>query len=107
MPVNSHVFGGDPCPGTSKYVEVHYACVNSDASNGLKSMTDSATTRPPLPPWLQKTAEIWNEEDDGGGGRGKEEGGEENNVVRKPILVQVSVVRWSTSQMIHWATGCQ
>ncbi len=25
MPVNSRVFG-DPCPGTNKYVEVHYAC---------------------------------------------------------------------------------
>ena len=27
MRVSSHMFGGDPCPGTSKYVEVHYACV--------------------------------------------------------------------------------
>ncbi len=26
MAVNSHVFG-DPCPGTKKYVEVHYACL--------------------------------------------------------------------------------
>lgn len=29
MSVNSRVFG-DPCPGTQKYVEVHYACAPKD-----------------------------------------------------------------------------
>ena len=42
MSVNSNVFG-DPCPGTHKYVEVHYAC--SPAST-------TTTTRRPLPPWF-------------------------------------------------------
>ena len=57
MEVNSRIFGGDPCPGTKKYVEVHYACADADdktigsgdgAGNAL-----SATTSEPLPPWLQ------------------------------------------------------
>ena len=31
MPVSSALFG-DPCPGTSKYVEVHYTCTPSQVS---------------------------------------------------------------------------
>ena len=41
VPVNSDVFG-DPCPGTHKYVEIHYTC----------SPKTSPTTRRPLPPWF-------------------------------------------------------
>ena len=58
MEVNSRIFGGDPCPATKKYVEVHYACADNaddqsvggggDAANAV-----SATTSEPLPPWLQ------------------------------------------------------
>jgi hypothetical protein len=44
--VSSQIFG-DPCPGTHKYVEIHYACVSQfAASAGSKSST------PKLPPWL-------------------------------------------------------
>lgn len=39
VPVSSDLFG-DPCPGTHKYVEIHYTC---------SPKTD--TTRRPLPPW--------------------------------------------------------
>ena len=42
MNVNSNVFG-DPCPGTHKYVEVHYAC---------SPQFTTTTTRRPLPPWF-------------------------------------------------------
>lgn len=42
MLVNSDVFG-DPCPGTHKYVEVHFAC----APRVL-----ATTTKRPLPPWF-------------------------------------------------------
>jgi len=42
VPVNSSIFG-DPCPGTSKYVEVHFSC---------KSLTTTAVTKKPQPPWL-------------------------------------------------------
>ena len=52
MWVNSDVFG-DPCPGTHKYVEVHFAC----APRVL-----ATTTKRPLPPWfLQGGADnLWN-----------------------------------------------
>ena len=52
MDVNSEVFG-DPCPGTHKYVEVHFAC----APRLL-----ATTTKRPLPPWfLQGGADnLWN-----------------------------------------------
>ena len=52
MEVNSEVFG-DPCPGTHKYVEVHFAC----APRLL-----ATTTKRPLPPWfLQGGADnLWN-----------------------------------------------
>lgn len=37
---------GDPCPGTHKYLEAHYQCV--DASQ----LTTTSTQRPVVPPWL-------------------------------------------------------
>ena len=42
VPVDSEIFG-DPCPGTHKYVEVHYTCV---------PQSSSTTTNKPRPPWL-------------------------------------------------------
>jgi len=39
--VSSDLFG-DPCPGTHKYVEIHYTC---------SPKTSDITRRPPLPPW--------------------------------------------------------
>ena len=53
MPVNSEVFG-DPCPGTHKYVEVHYAC---------KSKAAASTTKKPLPPWFLESGagDIWSQ----------------------------------------------
>lgn len=42
IPVDSSIFG-DPCPGTNKYVEVHYTC---------EPVKTPATTAKPLPPWL-------------------------------------------------------
>ena len=42
VPVNSSIFG-DPCPGSSKYVEVHFTCIKLPAST---------TTPKPRPPWL-------------------------------------------------------
>ena len=52
MWVNSDVFG-DPCPGTHKYVEVHFACAPRILAT---------TTKRPLPPWfLQGGADnLWN-----------------------------------------------
>jgi hypothetical protein len=52
MEVNSHIFG-DPCPGTHKYVEVHFACAPRILAT---------TTKRPLPPWfLQSGADnLWN-----------------------------------------------
>ena len=55
MPVNSHIFGEDPCPGTRKYVEVHFACIDSRLSSGLKSLKPPSTK----PPWLKTSEEIW------------------------------------------------
>ncbi|CAH1982600.1 unnamed protein product [Acanthoscelides obtectus] len=40
--VNNELFG-DPCPGTSKYIEAHYECDNA---------TTTTTTTRPSPPWL-------------------------------------------------------
>merc|ERR1719219_1753153 len=42
IPVDSNIFG-DPCPGTNKYVEVHYTC---------EPIQSPSTTAKPLPPWL-------------------------------------------------------
>ena len=54
MPVNSAIFGGDPCPGTHKYVEVHYAC--------MAKHEQATTKRPQMPRWyLEANAgELWN-----------------------------------------------
>ena len=38
---------GDPCPGTHKYVEIHYACVSQSAGP-----VSGKTSTPKLPPWL-------------------------------------------------------
>ena len=52
VPVSSDLFG-DPCPGTHKYVEIHYTC---------SPKTSDITRRPPLPPWylqpVQKPDEV-------------------------------------------------
>ena len=42
FPVSSSLFG-DPCPGTGKYIEVHYQCVR---------MKDVTTKQQPVPPWF-------------------------------------------------------
>merc|ERR1719400_2398147 len=38
-------FGGDPCPGTGKYLEVYFGCFP-------ETSTTTSTTQNPLPPWL-------------------------------------------------------
>jgi len=38
-------FGGDPCPGVPKYLEVYFGCFT-------ESTTSTTTTPNPLPPWL-------------------------------------------------------
>ena len=48
IPVDSTIFG-DPCPGTNKYVEVHYYC---KAQKQSSNTGHSGTTNKPLPPWL-------------------------------------------------------
>ncbi|XP_042878351.1 latrophilin Cirl-like isoform X5 [Penaeus japonicus] len=45
MPVNSETFG-DNCPGTYKYIEVHYSCLLD---------TTTTTTSRPRPPWYLPT----------------------------------------------------
>ena len=46
--MDSAIFG-DPCPGTNKYVEVHYTC---KAQKQFSNTRHSGTTNKPLPPWL-------------------------------------------------------
>jgi len=41
--VTSQLFGGDPCPGTGKYIEVHYQC---------QSQPTQTSAPPAPPPWL-------------------------------------------------------
>jgi len=43
FPVTSELFGGDPCPGTGKYIEVHYQC---------QSQPTQTSAPPAPPPWL-------------------------------------------------------
>ena len=50
VPVESSHFP-DSCPGTSKYLEIHYACISQSKSSGSQS------TNQLLPPWLQKQQE--------------------------------------------------
>ena len=42
----------DACPGTSKYLEVHYACVNN------RNPDDSASRARKIPPWMRKQNEL-------------------------------------------------
>ncbi|CAL4223886.1 unnamed protein product, partial [Meganyctiphanes norvegica] len=50
MAVSSEIFD-DPCPGTYKYIEVHYSC---------GAATTTTTTARPRPPWLLTTRPpIW------------------------------------------------
>merc|ERR550532_2906881 len=42
---DSDNFGGDPCPGVPKYLEVYFGCFP-------ESTTMTSSTGPPLPPWL-------------------------------------------------------
>ncbi|XP_020288544.1 latrophilin Cirl-like isoform X3 [Pseudomyrmex gracilis] len=42
------VFGGDPCPGTPKYIEAQYECIAT-----------TTTTPRPSPPWLLTTQPFW------------------------------------------------
>ena len=44
VPVSSSLFG-DPCPGTSKYVEVHFTCLT-------ENLPESTVSLQPSPPWL-------------------------------------------------------
>ncbi len=65
------MFGGDPCPGTRKYVEVHYECVNSNSNNinnnnkEQKSSKDSNNQQRRLPGWLAESGalDLWQEEE--------------------------------------------
>merc|ERR1719210_2043674 len=41
----SENFGGDPCPGVPKYLEVYFGCFP-------ETSTSTTTTPNPLPPWL-------------------------------------------------------
>merc|ERR1712038_636912 len=45
MLADSDNFGGDPCPGVPKYLEVYFGCFQ-------ESTTMTSSTGPPLPPWL-------------------------------------------------------
>ena len=50
--VTSSVFG-DPCPGTYKYLEVHYTCVRQEAT-AANSQQQAVSLLADLPPWLLK-----------------------------------------------------
>jgi hypothetical protein len=39
----------DACPGTRKYLEVHYACVNNNNNNNIHAVK---------PPWLARTENV-------------------------------------------------
>ena len=85
-PVNSTVFGGDPCPGTRKYVEVHYLCSNSeDIRAGLDGLNKDKTTSTSLPPWLfdNRAVDLWHEGDDDS----DLDYDDREPPIRKPILV--------------------
>ena len=44
----------DACPGTLKYLEIHYACSSRSQSVIPSSNTDNGKAKPALPPWLSK-----------------------------------------------------
>lgn len=93
LPVNSNIFGGDPCPGTRKYVEVHYACSSKHPMAGGVS----STTRR-LPPWLLKgrADDLWNEESEIYD-QDYENYDDELANSRKPILIQLNESQKTTS----------
>ena len=102
LPVNSHIFGGDPCAGTRKYLEVHYECVDSSGGGGgrtgnRQSGRGPGGQTPNLPPWLYDhgALDLWQEEEDdlsvgglGDGDDGADSDESESFSGRKPILVQ-------------------
>merc|ERR1719206_664891 len=51
VPAESNNFGGDPCPGVPKYLEVYFGCF-------LETSTSTTTTPNPLPPWLTTRSTI-------------------------------------------------
>lgn len=108
MPVNSELFH-DACPGTHKYLEIHYACLSSSSPLGSPANGRKA---PALPPWMFElqeasptsnskvnTALVQNNNKDHVGGDGEISPGsqsaaqktENNSNVRKPILVTEKV----------------
>ncbi len=78
MRVNSHIFGGDPCPGTRKYVEVHYACAGAAGAAEV-----GASVEERVPPWLYENGalELWEEQVE------VEDDADDVVGVRRPILV--------------------
>ena len=42
-------FGDDPCPGTSKYLEVHYQCVEATEEGEKSQPTPKGELKKPLP----------------------------------------------------------
>lgn len=94
MSVNSRIFGQDPCPGTQKYVEVHYKCRSNrggdEHSGDLYSASNSHRPRPTYPPWLSgnhRAAGIWQENEDLDDDNDDDGGGDETLPFGKPILV--------------------
>ena len=66
--VNSDIFG-EPCPGTFKYIEIHYSCIekarsNSDAKPLAPWLLDLSATPPSMPttPKPTTTTEFFEEE---------------------------------------------
>ena len=53
VPVNSDLFH-DACPGTHKYLEIHYACLSSQRQKPVKNRGQKA---PDLPPWMFEAKE--------------------------------------------------
>ncbi len=113
MELSSHLFGGDPSPGTLKNLEVHYACaaegvqVSGRVGGGAPPSSSSASgggrRRHKLPGWLYENgaADLWEEDADVVGGAEVDlDYGEGDNfdsdededsspaVERKPILVE-------------------
>jgi len=51
VPVDSNVFH-DACPGTFKYLEVHFACRSLQHQIQFNLTNQTSKRGPPLPPWL-------------------------------------------------------
>ena len=116
MPINSHIFEGDPCVGTRKYIEVHYNCESEDADSD--SASGSATSRKP-PPWLNVNGvpDLWKEDRDNNGNEVHSGGAAHHNnnhhhhhhhqlppPARKPILVQPTSLTTTTPLRIPITT---